>query len=95
MSKREGMTPEIIDRIWQCQSGKHQETVRVIYDVITEMLPDLPINLTKFLFEKVNQVKPDAYNEMYLQFVKTFTIKAFDSEERNLSNMALRARQGQ
>jgi hypothetical protein len=34
LSKQNAMTLEIIDWIWKSQQGKHEETVRVVYNLI-------------------------------------------------------------
>ena len=62
--------------IWRCQLGKHEETVRVIYGLITDIVADLPLQLRNLMFSKVIEVPSQQYNELYLTFLKDFTQKA-------------------
>lgn len=69
--------------IWKCQQGKHEETVRVVYGLITDIALDLPAPLLDSLFQKIAEVPQTQYTEMYLGFLKDFTIKAFECADRN------------
>ena len=62
--------------MWKSQEGKHEETVRVVYTLINEALEDFPPDLVDTLFEKVKDVPSSQYNEMYLLFLKDFTMRA-------------------
>jgi len=62
--------------VWSCQKGKHEETVRVVYNLIIEILDHLSIPLMQFLFAKVQEVPESQYSEMYLQFIKDYTLRA-------------------
>ena len=70
------LTEEIVDMVWSCQKGKHEETVRVVYNLIIEILDHLSIPLMQFLFAKVQEVPESQYSEMYLQFIKDYTLRA-------------------
>lgn len=94
LSRRGGMTQEIIDRVWDCQDGKHEETVRVIYNLIVDFVVDLPAPLKRSLFDKIRQVPASQYNEMYLTFLNQCTLKALEADEK-LENLARRAREKQ
>jgi len=65
-----------VDMVWSCQKGKHEETVRVVYNLIIEILDHLSIPLMQFLFAKVQEVPESQYSEMYLQFIKDYTLRA-------------------
>ena len=75
------MTQQIIDMIWNCQQGKHEETVRVVYALINEVVPHLPEPLLDNLFAKISSVPQDQYQEMYLDFLKEFTIRALGTSD--------------
>lgn len=62
--------------VWKCQLGKHEETVRVVYGLINEIIDDLPQALLTSLFSKVLEVPQSKYTEMYLLFIKDFTLRA-------------------
>jgi hypothetical protein len=47
------ISQEIIDMVWSCQQGKHEETVRVVYGLINEVVTDIPSELVATLFAKV------------------------------------------
>ena len=64
--------------IWKCQQGEHEENVRVVFGLIIEIAIDLPSNLLDSLFEKISAIPESQYSEMYLLFIKNFTIKAFE-----------------
>ena len=68
--------------IWKCQQGKHEETVRVVYGLITEIALDLPTPLLDSLYQKIAEVPQAQYTEMYLLFLKDFTMKAFELADR-------------
>lgn len=74
-------TQEIIDMVWSCQQGKHEETVRVVYGLIKEVVTDMPPELVASLFAKVAQQPPDDYSEMYVEFLKDFTVRALGADE--------------
>ena len=75
------MTQQIIDMIWNCQQGKHEETVRVVYALINEVVPNLPEPLLDNLFAKISSVPQDQNQEMYLDFLKEFTIRALGTSD--------------
>jgi len=75
------MTQQIFDMIWNCQQGKHEETVRVVYALINEVVPNLPEPLLDNLFAKISSVPQDQYQEMYLDFLKEFTIRALGTSD--------------
>jgi len=72
---------EIVDLVWKCQQGKHEETVRVVYGLINDVVDDLPILLLDSLAAKVLEVPEAQYTEMYLHFLKEFTLRALGSAE--------------
>jgi hypothetical protein len=41
---KEGALPnEVVDLVWRCQIGKHEDMVRVVYSTIQEILPELTV----------------------------------------------------
>jgi hypothetical protein len=41
LAKQGALPNETIDLIWKCQQGKHEEMVRVIYNVIKDLVPHI------------------------------------------------------
>lgn len=81
LSQEGALTNEIIDMIWKCQQGKHEETVRVVYGLIIEVADDLDIGLLEILFEKIAAVPASEHCELYLTFLKDFSQRAFEVME--------------
>lgn len=67
--------------VWSCQQGKHEETVRVVYGLINEVVTDIPAELVTTLFAKVAQQPAEEYSEMYIEFLKEFTLRALGADE--------------
>ena len=44
-----------VDLIWRCQTGKHEEMVRTVYEVIVSILSSLSQDLIDIFFAKVKQ----------------------------------------
>lgn len=82
LSVENSLSMEMIDQVWSCQEGKHEETVRVVYTLINEIVDDLAPSLLEALFKKIAEVPDTQYTEMYLTFLKDFTTKALESSER-------------
>lgn len=66
--------------VWNCQQGKHEETVRVVYGLINEVVSDIPSHLVKYLFDKISQQPSEEYSEMFVEFLKDFTMSALGAE---------------
>lgn len=81
MSQEGALTTDIVDMVWKCQQGKHEETVRVVYGLINEVVEDLPPSLLEALFSKIAAVPAEEHTEMYLQFLKDFSLRAFEADE--------------
>ena len=43
----------IVELIWKCQLGKHEEMVRTVYNLIQEVLPFVPLQIVDALFAKI------------------------------------------
>ena len=50
LAKRDKITNEIIDLLWKCQHEKHEDIIRVVYDIICNILRYLPIDVLKFIY---------------------------------------------
>ena len=46
LADEQRITNDILGQVWQCQTGKHEDIVRVIYDTIIDILDNLPIEVT-------------------------------------------------
>jgi hypothetical protein len=53
----------------------------VVYALINEVVPNLPEPLLDNLFAKISSVPQDQYQEMYLDFLKEFTIRALGTSD--------------
>lgn len=42
LGRQGALTAPIVDLVWKCQQGKHEETVRVVYGLINAVVEDLP-----------------------------------------------------
>lgn len=45
LSSESLLTKEMLDFIWNCQQGKHEDIVRAIYDTFKEIVENLPIDV--------------------------------------------------
>ena len=68
--------------MWKCQQGKHEETVRVVYGLITDAVQDMPRQLLDLMFRKIADVPQAQFSEMYLVFLKEFTQRALEAADR-------------
>jgi hypothetical protein len=82
LSAEGALTQEIVELVWKCQEGKHEETVRVVYGLVNEVVEDLPTSLLEVLFEKVATVPSQQYSEMYLSFLKDYSLRALEVADR-------------
>ena len=53
--------------------------VRVIYDIIKDVVTSLSGDIIDDLFLKINAVPSNSYDEKYLEFLREFTMKAIES----------------
>ena len=63
----------IVELVWRCQVGKHEEMVRTIYNLIQEVLPKLPLPMIDSFFDKMQAMPPAQIDEKYVVFVREFT----------------------
>jgi len=63
----------IVELIWRCQAGKHEEMVRTIYNLIQEVLPALPLPIIDSFFQKMQDMPPAQIDEKYVVFIREFT----------------------
>ena len=67
----------IVDLIWKCQQGKHEEMVRTIYNLIQEVLPQCNLPVIDSFFEKIKSMPPPTIDEKYVVFLREFSKMAF------------------
>mmetsp|Transcript_9589 Transcript_9589/g.9218 ORF Transcript_9589/g.9218 Transcript_9589/m.9218 type:complete len:225 (+) Transcript_9589:1473-2147(+) len=79
LAKQGVLPPEIVELVWKCQQGKHEEMVRVIFNIIKECVPDVPEEIIDSFYAKIHTVPPKQYDEMFLTFLKDFTLQAMES----------------
>lgn len=56
MSNQKVLDSDIIDKIWMCQKGKHEEMVRQVYALILELINSLSLDQVNIFFKKVIEV---------------------------------------
>lgn len=79
LAKLGALPPDSIDLIWKCQLGKHEEMVRVVYNIIKELVPYISLENIDILYSKIQTVPPKSFDEKFLNFLKDFTIKALEN----------------
>ena len=67
----------IVELIWKCQQGKHEEMVRTVYNLIQEVLPYLTLPIIDSFFEKIKSMPPAQIDEKYIVFMREFSKEAF------------------
>jgi hypothetical protein len=74
----------IVDLVWRCQDGKHEEMVRTVYEVIEHVVPYLSLeNVDKFF----NKIRLETrIDEKYLLFLKQFTVNAMHKQIQEQEN---------
>lgn len=63
----------IVDMIWKCQLGKHEEVVRTVYNLIQEVLPYVNLEIIDCFFTKIKQFPPPTIDEKYIVFMRDFS----------------------
>ena len=85
LAKQKKINPDIIDLLWRCQQGKHEDIVRVVYDIIKDLVEFLNVDEIKLLNEKIKAIPLDAYDEKMITFMKSFTIAAFTAQKKQIA----------
>lgn len=91
LAKQNSLPETVIDLLWKCQLGKHEEMVRVVYTTIKDLVPYISLEYIDILYEKIKTVSYQQYDEKFLAFLKDFTLKALENfyEYKN-NEMSLR-----
>lgn len=79
LARQQALPAETIDLIWKCQQGKHEEMVRVVYNIIKDIVPFINLQYIDLFFTKIQSVSPQHYDEKFLTFLKDFTQKALEN----------------
>jgi len=54
---KEGSLPnDVVELVWRCQIGKHEDMVRVVYSTIQEILPEITVHQADLFYQKIQQV---------------------------------------
>ena len=53
LAKQDALPQETIDLIWKSQLGKHEEMVRVIYNMIQDLVPHIHIQYIDLFYQKI------------------------------------------
>jgi len=78
LAKHDALPADFVDLLWKSQEGKHEEMVRVVYDIIKDVTSDLRPAVIDHLFEKIQSVPLASYDEKFLNFLKEFTQKGLE-----------------
>jgi len=63
----------LIDTIWNSTQDKHEDVLRVIYEKIIELGPELNIRAAQRMYSKFLTVKIEDYNEDFIDLICKFT----------------------
>src|SRR5260221_388375 len=53
LARQNALPAETIDLIWKCQQGKHEEMVRVVYNIIKDIVPSISLEYIDLFFTKI------------------------------------------
>lgn len=67
---------ETLNLLWKSQEGKHEETVRAVFDTISQITIYLSLDNLNFLFKKISSISSKEYNDVTIKFIKEFTDSA-------------------
>jgi hypothetical protein len=59
--------------------GKHEEMVRVIYNIIKDLVPFISQEYIDGFYDKIKTVSPKSFDDKFLLFLKQFTMKALEN----------------
>lgn len=65
------LTEAIVDLVWSCQDGKHEEMIRTVYTLIEHVLQALDLDTINLFFDKIK--KEQRYDEKFIIFLNKFT----------------------
>lgn len=61
--------------LWSCCKEKHEEIVRATLDLIKDLAENLPLERLAQLFQKIQSIKENEFDEKFANFLKNYTIK--------------------
>ncbi|CDW78729.1 UNKNOWN [Stylonychia lemnae] len=79
LAKLDSLPLDSVDLIWKSQLGKHEEMVRVVYQMIQELVPFTQHKYIDMFYQKIQQVPTSQYDDKFLEFLKDFTMKSLES----------------
>jgi hypothetical protein len=53
LAKQGSLPAEMIELIWKCQLGKHEEMVRVVYNIIKDLVAFIPLDFIDLFYSKI------------------------------------------
>lgn len=68
----------VVDLVWSCQDGKHEEMIRTVYNLIEHVLPLLTLDTINLFFDRVK--KEQRYDEKFIVFLNKFTQIALERQ---------------
>jgi hypothetical protein len=54
--------------------------VRVVYDVVAEIVPELPDSHLELLFNRIKEIPLNHYTDILMNFLRAFTINALKGQ---------------
>ena len=66
--------------MWEASEDKHEEAIRIFYEIYIELAKYLRRDLVDFLWEKITRIKTENLKEMTIHLIKTFTYNAIINE---------------
>jgi len=82
--KQKLITNDILDLMWNCQKNKHEDIVLAVYYAIGECIDYLETDQLVYILERIKEIPLDKYNDKLLNFMKEFTVKAYERHQDDL-----------
>lgn len=91
LALRKSLQEDHVNAIWQSSIGGHEAVVRVIHQLILNVIPVLDPSLRNYLFNLISIIPFSDYSEQHLHLLKSFTvnsIKLIQKDESQNSQVA-------
>jgi hypothetical protein len=76
LALRKSLGEEHVNAIWQSSIGGHEAVVRVIHQLILNIIPVLDLSLRLYLFNLISIIPFTEYSEQHLNLIKSYTVQA-------------------
>ena len=76
MASENALTREQLDLILESSSGKHDSIIRVVYQLIVDIIDSLPLEQSNYIFDKLAGIPIAEWDEKLIETLREFTFKA-------------------